>query len=288
MDILIRLQGTSGSPLTPLFLVHAISGLALPYLALGSLTDDGTEDSEDRPIYGITSPIFSNIHRLPSSIDEIAGQYISIMQKAQPEGPYLLGGWSFGGMIALKMASVLEERGEQVLRVIMIDSANPDRFPLFTDRAEHEKLTAVMYHNVIKRMNIPAGLADGDISGSSSEEEEEEEEESDLVNMLPKMRNHIHNGMHLLARENRFLKDACQAPVILIKCSTLSRPSPGIRDARKEFLQKTFLDERMGWQLKKFRQFHTVELSGSHDGVFDRGNVDELTDILRDILKMVP
>lgn len=287
MDILIRLQGTPASPLTPLFLVHAISGLALPYLALGSLSDDDPEDNGDRPIYGITSPIFSNIHRLPSSMDEIARQYVSIIQKAQPEGPYLLGGWSFGGMIALKMASILAERGEQVLRVIMIDSANPDRFPAFTDHAEHEKLTANMFHNVTKRMNLPAGLAEGDISASSSDEDEDDEEFG-LVGMLPKMRNHIHNGINLIARENRFLKDACQTPVTLIKCSTQSRFSPAIREARREFAQKTFLDRRMGWQSKNFRRFHTVELSGTHDAVFDRGNVDKLTRVLRDILKMIP
>lgn len=286
MDTLIQLQGSSNSPLTPLFLVHAISGLALPYLALGSLAGDGAEEYGGRPIYGITSPIFSNrTHRLPSSIDEIAAQYVSIVRRAQPEGPYLLGGWSFGGMIAMRMASILEDRGEQVLRVIMIDSANPDRFPAFVNRAEHEQVTAITYHNITKRLDIPVSMTKGDTSEPSSEEDEEE---SDLVSMLPKMRSHIYNGISLIAKENKFLKEQSQAPVILIKCSKLSRPSPSIREARKEFVQKTFLDEKMGWQAKNFHRFRTVELGSSHDSVFDRGNVEELTNILKGILKRVP
>lgn len=287
MDTVICLQGNSRSPLTPLFLIHAISGLALPYFALGSLSDDRVDSHRDRPIYGITSPIFSNkTHRAPSSIDEVAGHYVSIIRRVQPEGPYLLGGWSFGGMIAMKMASVLEELGERVLRVIMIDSANPDRFPAFINRAEHEKITAITYNNVTKRMNIPASLAEDDSSESSSEEDDDDDDSS-LSNMLPKMRNHIYNGLHLIAKENRFHEEVCRAPVTLIKCSTLSRPSPSIRDARKEFVQKTFMDERMGWPTNSFSRFHTVEISGSHDSVFDRGNVDELTKILKSVLKVV-
>ncbi len=154
METLLHLQGSKTSPFTPLFLIHAVSGLALPYLGLGSLTGEDFGGDEGRAVYGISSPIYrTRDYRLPTSLEDVARQYVSVIQReVQPEGPYLLGGWSLGGMIALKMASILEARGETVLHVIMIDSANPENYPAFVNRAEHEKITTLTYNKVVSRM----------------------------------------------------------------------------------------------------------------------------------------
>ena len=177
MEPLFLTQGELDSSLTPLFLVHAISGLAIPYLALGSLTADGVECADGRPVYGINSPSYCDdgSRRFPSSFDEIACQYIAIIQSVQPEGPYLLGGWSLGGMIALKMAVVLEERGEVVRSVIMIDSANPNYFPQHINSAEHEMIAMTMYNNIANRMKPATEPIEDDSPYSTSEDEAEDE-----------------------------------------------------------------------------------------------------------------
>ena len=62
-------------------------------------------------------------------IENIAARYIEIMKKYQPEGPYILGGWCYGGVVAHEMACQLEENGETVEHLIMLDAhalAEPD------------------------------------------------------------------------------------------------------------------------------------------------------------------
>ena len=291
MDTLVHLQGDEDSNLTPLFLIHAVSGLALPYLGLGPLSAaDSDEADELRAIYGISSPVYSSkSYRLPSSVDEVARQYISLIKKeVQSHGPYLLGGWSLGGVIALKMASILEAQGETVLHVIMIDSANPEHYPSFVDRAEHEHITSLTYNNIAGRMKIPASLDEDDSSTSSEslEDDDDDDDEFNLVTMLPRMRRHIHNGVNMIASVYRkqFLTEPDQAATTLVKCSSPSHPSPKLRDFRKDFVQKCFHDECMGWQPAKFRDFRTVRFAGQHDSAFDKKHVGELTRILRSIV----
>ena len=135
MEVITLIQGDEYSELTPLFLVHAISGVALPFLRLESLSDD-----DDRPVYGITSPMHCSggeHFKYPPSLKSLAKFYLQGIRHVQPEGPYLLGGWSMGGMIAMFMAQMLEAAGEEVYKVIMIYSANPEVFPNFTSSDEH-------------------------------------------------------------------------------------------------------------------------------------------------------
>ena len=55
-------------------------------------------------------------------IRNIAANYIRILKKQQPNGPYLLGGWCYGGVVAHEMACQLEAAGEEVRHLFMLDS----------------------------------------------------------------------------------------------------------------------------------------------------------------------
>ncbi|MDO5321083.1 MAG: AMP-binding protein [Bacteroidia bacterium] len=55
-------------------------------------------------------------------IPAIAAKYIEILKQRQPKGPYNLGGWCYGGMIAYEMACQLKEAGEDMGSLILIDS----------------------------------------------------------------------------------------------------------------------------------------------------------------------
>ncbi len=57
-----------------------------------------------------------------NGIKNIAGNYIRILKEYQPSGPYILGGWCYGGVVAHEMACQLKEAGEEVLNLIMLDS----------------------------------------------------------------------------------------------------------------------------------------------------------------------
>ncbi len=55
-------------------------------------------------------------------IENIAAKYIETLKKYQPNGPYILGGWCYGGVVAHEMACQLEANGETVEHLIMLDS----------------------------------------------------------------------------------------------------------------------------------------------------------------------
>ncbi len=55
-------------------------------------------------------------------IAAIAANYISILKQYQPHGPYILGGWCYGGVVAHEMACQLRQAGEEVRHLIMLDS----------------------------------------------------------------------------------------------------------------------------------------------------------------------
>lgn len=77
---------------------------------------------EDRPVYGLAlSWIFSEPWNV-LSMDLIAARYAAIIRERQPDGPYHLLGWSNGGAIALAVARLLEEQGEMVAFLGILDT----------------------------------------------------------------------------------------------------------------------------------------------------------------------
>ncbi|MCP9619502.1 amino acid adenylation domain-containing protein [Nocardia otitidiscaviarum] len=112
-DILLPLHG--GDPARePLFCVHPIGGVAWSFAGLAAHTD--------RPIYGLQSPALSSTAPLPDSIEDWARLYVKHLRAVQPDGPYHLLGWSLGGVLAHAMAVQLQDEGERVALLAVMDS----------------------------------------------------------------------------------------------------------------------------------------------------------------------
>lgn len=99
----------------PLFLVHPIEGNAFPYMNFSNYLKGYT-------IYGLNNPRFTEPDNPFSSIEEMAAYYLEAIRTIQPQGPYNLGGWSFGGTVALEMAQQLHAQAQVVNLVILIDT----------------------------------------------------------------------------------------------------------------------------------------------------------------------
>ncbi|MGV9415889.1 alpha/beta fold hydrolase, partial [Nocardia sp. NPDC003693] len=109
----LRPQGAGA----PLFCVHPVGGVAWSFAALAAELD------EDRPIYGLQSPTLGSEAPLPDSIESWARRYVEEIRAVQPEGPYHLLGWSLGGVLAHAMAVQLQEQGQEVATLAMLDSS---------------------------------------------------------------------------------------------------------------------------------------------------------------------
>ncbi|MGS2811124.1 amino acid adenylation domain-containing protein [Nocardia sp. MW-W600-9] len=113
-DVLLPLR--TGGSREPLFCIHPISGVAWSFGGLAAHLHP------DRPIYGLQSPALSSAEPLPDSIEEWALLYLKQIREIQAEGPYHLLGWSLGGVLAHAMAVQLQEDGEEVAVLGMLDS----------------------------------------------------------------------------------------------------------------------------------------------------------------------
>jgi len=111
---LIAMQ-TQGS-LPPLLFVHPAGGSVTAYFALARAL--GTE----RPFYAFegTQRDFEG-----RELESMATSYVAVIRTVQPDGPYLLGGWSTGGVVAFEMARQLHTSGADVALVVLLDSVAP-------------------------------------------------------------------------------------------------------------------------------------------------------------------
>jgi amino acid adenylation domain-containing protein/non-ribosomal peptide synthase protein (TIGR01720 family) len=81
---------------------------------------------QDRPFYSFQSLGLDGEAQPHQTVVEIARDYLQAMQTVQPNGPYYLGGHSFGGLVALEIALQLQQQGETVACLAIIDSGAPD------------------------------------------------------------------------------------------------------------------------------------------------------------------
>jgi thioesterase domain-containing protein len=77
----------------------------------------------DQPVYALQAQGLDGQSPAASSVEEMAAHYIRAMDTVQPNGPYYLGGFSAGGIVALEMAVQLRRAGQQVALLGLIDSS---------------------------------------------------------------------------------------------------------------------------------------------------------------------
>ncbi|MGC4029157.1 MAG: beta-ketoacyl synthase N-terminal-like domain-containing protein [Steroidobacteraceae bacterium] len=118
---------------TPLFMVAGMFGNVLNLSHLAHLL------GEERPFYALQARGLFGDMEPHESFEDAARDYIEEMRQVQPQGPYLVGGFSGGGIIAYEIAKQLLAAGEQVSKVILLDTpirenthfSIPDRISMF-------------------------------------------------------------------------------------------------------------------------------------------------------------
>jgi thioesterase domain-containing protein len=107
----IRSAGTK----EPFFIVHGAGGNVLYLWSLVRALPEG------RPVYGFQANGVDGQDPPDATIEAMAERYVTALRAFKP-GPYLLGGYSGGGIIALEMVRQLQALGEQVRTVVLFDS----------------------------------------------------------------------------------------------------------------------------------------------------------------------
>ena len=123
-------RGAARSPLVPIqpagegrpfFCVHPAGGTASCFLELARAL------GRDRPFYGLQAAGLDDDDPPLTTVEAMAASYVDAVRQVQPEGPYHLGGWSFGGLVAFEMARMLAASGHEVASLALLDIAAPAR-----------------------------------------------------------------------------------------------------------------------------------------------------------------
>ncbi|MCX8996218.1 SDR family oxidoreductase [Rhizobiaceae bacterium BDR2-2] len=116
---LVPMNEGQGGHATPLFLCAGMFGnvLNLRHLSL--------QLGSDRPVYCLQARGLYGGQEPHETFPEMARDYLAEIRAVQPHGPYFLGGFSGGGLVAYEMALQLEAAGEEVALVVMLDTPLP-------------------------------------------------------------------------------------------------------------------------------------------------------------------
>jgi acyl transferase domain-containing protein/thioesterase domain-containing protein len=127
---LVPLHPGQGGDVPPFFLVAGMFGNVLNLRHLAHLL------GHERPVYGLQAQGLYGTHQPHETVEEMAAAYIAELRSVHPHGPFLLGGFSGGGITAFEMARQLLAAGDEVSQLVMLDTYLPHR-PVLTasDRA---------------------------------------------------------------------------------------------------------------------------------------------------------
>jgi amino acid adenylation domain-containing protein len=149
----------SSGPGLPFFCVHPAGGDVLCFSALARHLGSG------QPFYGLRSRGMAEGEAPLDRIEDMAALYVEELRRVQPAGPYRIGGWSLGGLIAFEMARQLRQPGRPGIPPEDVDLLILDSSPRIAGAEEPSRLDILLdvVHYVETLWNRPLGLTADDL-----------------------------------------------------------------------------------------------------------------------------
>ncbi len=118
------------SPLRTCFFIHPPGGIVVCYRELA------LQLAQDLELVAIRGRGLHGRESLPETLEAMAAEYVDALLTYQPHGPYVLGGWSLGGLVAYEVAQQLIAKGEVVDRLLLLDTTIPEGSSLLVPQEE--------------------------------------------------------------------------------------------------------------------------------------------------------
>lgn len=259
-DSIIVPLNSGNSDVSPLHLLHPIGGTVHCYMALNQYLN------KDIPVYAYQSPGIKDADEIEVGIEAIASKYVEKILLNQSEGPFRLGGWCFGGVLAYEAASQLQSLGHEIEMIHVFDT----RAPIVANHpSDGDDATLLSWfardlavpHN--KVLDIPV-----EVLREIDPEEQFEyvldrardigvvDAETDVEGLLNFFQVYIANGMALqMYEEKSYELDVC-----------LYRADSEPED----------YGEYLGWDQILSRQFTVVDIPGDHNSIMYKPNVEAI------------
>lgn len=164
---LVEIQASQSG--LPLFCVHPAGGNVICY------TDLARSLGPQQAFYGLQDPSLSGKAEPFATLPEMAAHYIQALQRVQPAGPYLLAGWSMGGVVAFEMAQQLQQTGQEVALLAILDSVAPlpETNQAANDQTldpENDQITALILREVTQAFGKTLDISADFLQRQQSEE----------------------------------------------------------------------------------------------------------------------
>ena len=104
----------------PFYCVHGLGGNILEFIDMTRYV------LPDQPLYGIQAQGLDGRRPRHHTVEEMAAHYLKEIQSLQPQGPYYVGGSSFGGLVAYEIAQQLQAQDQTVRVLALFDAYGPD------------------------------------------------------------------------------------------------------------------------------------------------------------------
>jgi thioesterase domain-containing protein/acyl carrier protein len=250
---LVREEDTAWSPLValqsagtkpPFFFVHGLGGTVMRFHELAR------HMAPDQPFLCFQAQGMDGKLPVLDQVDDMAKLYLEHLRKAQPEGPYYLGGYSFGGLVALEVARRLVEADQEIGLLALVDTyfvgqqSNSSLLSRFFSLSSEQKLAylkkrATRYRRGIKRridsLSLPHAV--------------------------------------------KAVREACAAAEQKYRPSTFSVPLTLFRASEKAL--RGLSDAQNGWQRYAAGGLEVHEIDGDHGNILNEPNVRQLAAALR-------
>lgn len=260
---LMRVQNGSKFPdSAPLYLIHPGAGMCFEYHRIGPL---------DREVHAIQDPrMFSDAKDDWSCIDEMAQHYAAIVSKSRPSYPsrgIVLGGYSFGGAVAFEMARLLSERGDCLVRgVVLIDAPPP------------------LNHSPLARDTVEAAMAVKHVQTAKTRSPEAARFHEAIGALA------VRNNLRRAALLGKYLprREGAMPRVVLL------RSSEGFKATACGMPENKWLHDRRDvktssgpWEQLVGAEVKVIDIPGDHFTPFEPGNVDGTSQAIYDACDML-
>jgi|GEM_PF-499926 len=208
-----------GGQQTPLFCVHPGGGYATVYQNLANQLET------EQPVWGLQASGFEPGETTHDSVAEMAREYVTAIRRVQPVGPYRLLGWSFGGTIAQEMACLLEQAGQTVEAIFMLDTYADTSQEHTVAHTTEEKISLTL-----REFADSYGLASENPSLTNREFMTQLRARVAELGLIPastspeSLEITIRQMIRATQLTDQHHKQHCQAPIILVRASLEAEP----------------------------------------------------------------
>jgi amino acid adenylation domain-containing protein len=267
-----------GDARVPLFVVHPASGHVLCYQELARRLGEG------RSLYALRDPAHDEGLDEEQPLEALAARYVEEIRQVRAEGPYAIGGYSFGGLVAFEMARQLAAAGEAVPLLAILDTASPAVVARTFARSDHATLLAILVREVLRRPEIEVEDLAAELRGG----EREAEIDRALEQLLRLQPSRDEKRLDLRDNARRFLRD--QARVFAARLAMgrryTPRPFPGdlvcfqSAETRQAIVERGE-DPLLGWGELCGGSVEVAAVPGTHSTLLSPPHVEPLAAALR-------